>query len=53
VFIGLAPALGETVGSALIVIAYAGATVWFTMHPDRARRMFLGDKRKPADPGAG
>jgi hypothetical protein len=47
VFVGLAPIFGETFGSALIVLAYAGATVWFTMFPDRAHRMFFPDKPAP------
>lgn len=52
VFLGVATILGETIGGALIVIVYCGATVWFRMSPERAHRMFFpnGDKAKP--PGA-
>jgi hypothetical protein len=47
VFFGVATFLGETLGSALIVVVYAGATIWFTLFPERANRMFFPDKTKP------
>lgn len=53
VFFGVASFLGETLGSALIVVVYAGATVWFTLFPDRANRMFFPDAKKEPPGGTG
>lgn len=47
VFLGVATFLGETLGSALIVIVYCGATVWFRMFPERASRLFFPNGEKP------
>lgn len=49
VFFGVATFLGETLGSALIVVVYAGATIWFTLFPERANGMFFPDTKKPRD----
>ena len=54
VFLGIPGFLGETLGSALIVVVYAGASIWFGLFPDEARRMFFPngkkDGAKPAEP---
>lgn len=48
-FLGVGPALGDVLGGALLVVVYAGAGVWFTLFPERAHRLFHGDKKpKPA-----
>lgn len=46
-FLGAGPALGDALGGALLVVVYAGAGVWFTLFPEKAHRLFHGD-RKPA-----
>lgn len=53
VFLGVASFLGETLGGALIVIVYCGATVWFRLFPERANRMFFPDKDKPSGTAGG
>jgi hypothetical protein len=45
-FLGVGPALGDALGSALLVVVYAGASVWFTLFPEQALRLF--HPRKPA-----
>lgn len=48
VFIGLAPIFGETLGSALIVVVYAGASIWFAIDPEHANRLFFPKGDKPS-----
>ena len=45
-FFGVVPALGDGPGSALLVVVYAGASVWFTLFPEKAHQLFHG-KPKP------
>jgi len=49
-FLGAGPALGDALGGALLVVVYAGASVWFTLYPEQAHRLF--HPRKPGPPGA-
>ena len=46
-FFGAVPALGDRLGSALLVVVYAGASIWFSLFPKYAHRMFHGDKPDP------
>ncbi len=46
VFVGLAPLLGSFPGSALIVLVYCGATVYFELFPERAHQLFHGRKKQ-------
>lgn len=51
-FLGAVPALGDALGSALLVVAYAGASVWFSLFPEKAHQLFhgkpKGGQRRPA-----
>lgn len=48
-FLGVVPALGDKLGSALLVVVYAGASIWFALFPERAYRMFFPNKSKEDD----
>jgi hypothetical protein len=48
-FRGVGPALGDALGSALLVAVYAGASVWFTLFPEKAHELFHPRKGKPSD----
>jgi hypothetical protein len=43
-FLGAVPALGDALGSALLVVVYAGASVWFGLFPDKAHALFFPRK---------
>ena len=47
-FLGVGPALGDGLGGALLVAVYAGASVWFTLFPEQAHKLFHPDRKKPA-----
>jgi hypothetical protein len=51
VFFGLATFFGAFIGSALIVVLYAGASIYFELFPEKAHQLFHG-KPKPADAAA-
>ena len=46
-FFGVTGVLGDTLGSAVLVIVYAGASVWFTLFPEKAHELFHPRKDKP------
>jgi hypothetical protein len=48
VFFGIASYLGDLVGSFVLVIAYAGASVWYTLFPEKAEAIFSPRKGKDA-----
>jgi hypothetical protein len=50
VFFGVATIFGTFIGSVLIVVIYAGASIYFEMFPEKAHQLFHG-KPKPADAG--
>ena len=45
-FFGAVPALGDTLGSALLVVVYAGASIWFALFPEKAHAIFFPNKGK-------
>ena len=47
-FFGVTGFLGDTLGCAVLVLVYAGASVWFTLFPEKAHEMFHGKQDKPA-----
>jgi hypothetical protein len=48
VFFGVASFLGDWLGSIVLVLVYAGASVWYTLFPEKAHELFHGSKDKPA-----
>ena len=44
---GLAPLLGPSIGGALLVAIYAGASIYFELFPQAAERMVRGKDAKP------
>lgn len=47
VFFGVASFLGDWLGSIVLVLVYAGASVWYTLFPEKAHEIFHGRKDKP------
>jgi hypothetical protein len=47
-FLGVVPALGDRLGSALLVVVYAGASVWFALFPEKAQQLFHKGKATSA-----
>ena len=39
-FFGVAGVLGDTLGCAVLVLVYAGASIWFTLFPEKAHELF-------------
>ena len=48
-FFGVTGVLGDTLGCAVLVLVYAGASVWFTLFPEKAHELF---HPKPDKPGS-
>jgi len=47
VFFGVASFLGDWLGSMVLVLVYAGASVWYTLFPDKANELFHPKPDKP------
>lgn len=47
VFFGVASFLGDWLGSVVLVLVYAGASVWYTLFPDKANELFHPKRDKP------
>ena len=47
VFFGVASFLGDWLGSMVLVLVYAGASVWYTLFPEKANELFHGKQDKP------
>jgi hypothetical protein len=47
VFFGVASFLGDWLGSMVLVLVYAGASVWYTLFPEKAHELFHGRKDNP------
>ena len=45
-FLGVVPALGDALGSAVLVVVYAGASVWFALFPEKAHQLFHGKAKQ-------
>jgi len=46
-FFGVTGFLGDTLGCAVLVLVYAGASVWFTLFPEKAYELFHPKPDKP------